>query len=201
VVAVLAVSLSAGCATGGPRGPLPPGVLVGGCGPARGLTPLYFLPFAPGESFELTQGNCGDVSHGGRFSYSFDFRMPVGTPVLAARDGIVRTVRDDSPDGTRRVGDENLVFIWHEGGQISRYIHLKQHGVRVWVGQRVSAGDTIALSGNSGQSAFPHLHFDVADRCRGGCRTTPAAFLNADPPIPTARRPVRALDREPAASE
>lgn len=157
------------------------------------LVPRYVLPFTPGASYELTQGNCGEASHGGRFRYSFDFRMPPGTPVLAARDGIVHTVRDDRPDGTRRAGDENLVIVWHEGAELSRYIHLRQGGALVWKGKEVSAGDTIAFSGNSGQSAFPHLHFDVADRCGpDGCRTIPVAFLNAEPPIPDARTPVTA---------
>lgn len=152
------------------------------------------LPFPVGHTYELTQGNCGEPSHDGRFRYSFDFRMPPGTPVVAARDGIVHTVRDDRPDGTRRVGDENFVFVWHEGNVLSRYIHLRQGGALVWVGKRVSAGDTIGYSGNSGRSAFPHLHFDVADRCGSdGCRTTAAAFRNAEPPIPTLRGPVTAL--------
>ena len=128
--------------------------------------------------------------------------MPVGTPVIAARDGIVHTVRDDRPDGTRRVGDENLVFIWHEGNVVSRYIHLQQGGALVFEGQRVRRGDTIAYSGNSGQSAFPHLHFDVADRCgSGGCRTMPAAFLNADPPVPVRRAPVTANAIPPGGPE
>lgn len=193
---LLAVS-TALLACSAPRRPPPgsasPGTLVGGCGAMRGLVPRYVLPFTPGESYELTQGNCGDASHDGRFRYGFDFRMPMGTPVLAARDGIVHTVRDDRPDGTGRVGDENLVIIWHEGAELSRYIHLQHDGALVGEGHRVSAGDTIALSGDSGLSAFPHLHFDVATSCGpGGCRTTPAAFLNAEPPIPVDRAPVAA---------
>jgi len=162
-----------------------------------GLTARYVLPFTPGETYSLTQGNCGGESHDGRFRYAFDFRMPAGTPVVAARPGIVVLVRDDRPDGTGRVGDENLVMVEHADGQRSRYIHLRQHGARVAPGDRVAWGDTIALSGNSGRSAFPHLHFDVADRCgRGGCRTIPVAFLNAEPPVPIGRGPVTALKRE-----
>lgn len=193
--AAVAVVVAAGCAT---AGTFPPGTLVGGCGPAPGLEPRYVLPFTPGETYELTQGNCGEESHDGRFRYGFDFRMPVGTPVVAARDGIVHTVRDDRPDGTRRVGDENFVFIWHEGNVLSRYLHLRQGGATVWEGKRVSAGDTIGYSGNSGRSAFPHLHFDVADRCgEDGCRTTPSAFRNADPAIPRARGIVTARASPP----
>lgn len=191
------VSLFSACASAGPSpagGPAPGDLLVGGCGAAPGLTPRYLLPFPPGEAYELTQGNCGDESHDGRFRYAFDFRMPIGTPVIAARSGVVVTVRDGNRDGTRRVGDENILIIEHADGELSRYIHLRKHGVLVAEGERVAAGDTVARSGNSGRSAFPHLHFDVADRCgTDGCRTTPAAFLNADPPIPVHRGLVEAL--------
>jgi len=176
------------------RPPVETSVLVGGCGPAPGLVARYILPFTPGEAYELTQGNCGAESHGGRFSYAYDFRLPPDTPVLAARDGIVATMRDGNPDGTGRVGEENFLIVRHPDGELSRYIHLRQYGALVGEGETVAAGDTIALSGNSGRSAFPHLHFDVADRCGSdGCRTIPSAFVNADPPMPGGRGRVEAL--------
>ncbi len=187
LMAALAV---AGCAGSRPA-PVTPGApaatLVGGCGPApHDLVPKYVLPFAVGESHRLTQGNCGDASHDGRFRYAFDFRMPPGTPVIAAREGIVSAVRGHMPDGTGRVGDENYVFIEHADGETSRYIHLRRAGVWVSRGARVARGDTIGLSGNSGRSAFPHLHFDVVGACGGGrCETLPVAFLNSGAPIPT----------------
>ena len=194
LTALALVALAVGCSPSREGAPVAPTPLVGGCGAMQGLVPKYLLPFPSGEVYELTQGNCGSESHGGRFRYAFDFRMPVGSPVIAARAGVVATVRDGNPDGTRRVGDENILIIEHEDGELSRYIHLRRDGVLVAEGERVAAGDTVALSGNSGRSAFPHLHFDVADRCGAdGCRTTPAAFLNADPPIPAGRGFVEAL--------
>ncbi|MEE9208324.1 MAG: M23 family metallopeptidase, partial [Gemmatimonadota bacterium] len=179
--AVAIAVLCLGCASAavedgaGSRISPPAAPLVGGCGPAAGLEPLYVLPFGIGQAFELTQGNCASPSHAGRFRYSFDFRMPMGTPVLAARAGQVLTVRSGQPDGTNRTGDENLVVVQHEDGRFSRYIHLQQGSIRVAVGDRVLARDTLALSGNSGQSRFPHLHFDVAEGCEASrCVTVPS---------------------------
>lgn len=205
-VLITAASVIVGCASGGRSvEPDRPGVsdepastpaLIGGCGPApEELAPRYILPFAVGDRYTLTQGNCGAASHGGRFRFSFDFAMPIGTPVIAARDGVVLTVRDDRPDGSGIVGDENFVIVEHDDGEFSRYIHLTTSGALVRKGERVTRGDTIALSGHSGRSAFPHLHFDVSRSCRGGpCRTVPSAFLNAEPPIPDDRRSYAAGD-------
>jgi len=167
---------------------------VGGCGPAPAeLRPKYVLPFPAGDTFSLTQGNCGPVSHDGRFRFAFDFRMPIGSPVIAARDGVVFAVRVGHRDGTHRSGDENYVFVEHDDGEISRYIHLTTDGALVERGQAVSQGDTIALSGNSGRSAFPHLHFDVARGCgTSACVTVSAAFLNVQPAIPLELKPYAA---------
>ncbi len=173
-----------------PEGPAgTPLVLAGGCGePEVEIPAKYVLPFPIAESFELTQGNCRPPSHRGRFRYSFDFRMPVGSPVTAARDGVVWAVREDGPEGTNRTGDENYVILRHEDGEFSRYVHLAREGVVVEVGRTVARGDLIAWSGASGRSRFPHLHFDVATGCdEGSCVTVPAAFTNSRPAIPEKR--------------
>lgn len=164
-------------------------VPAGGCGEPEVVIPAkYVLPFPVAERFELTQGNCRPPSHRGRFRYSFDFRMPVGSPVTAAREGVVWAVREDRPEGTNRTGDENYVILRHEDGEFSRYVHLARDGVLVEVGQTVARGDVIAWSGASGRSRFPHLHFDVVTGCdEGSCVTVPAAFSNSRPAIPAKR--------------
>ncbi|KAL1496891.1 hypothetical protein AB1Y20_001389 [Prymnesium parvum] len=113
------------------------------------------------------QGNHGASSHHGELRFAFDWAMPVGTPVLAAREGVVAAVCDHFRAHGRRVEDKakaNYVAVRHSDGLYSRYYHLKHGGARVALGERVEQGQLIALSGNTGFSGGPHLHFDVTDR-------------------------------------
>ncbi|WMQ73405.1 MAG: Murein DD-endopeptidase MepM [Sodalis sp.] len=81
-----------------------------------------------------------------------DFAMPVGTPVLAVGDGEVMVSKRDSAAG-------NYVTIRHGRQYMTRYMHLKK--LLVKPGQKVKRGDRIALSGNTGRSTGPHLHYEV----------------------------------------
>jgi murein DD-endopeptidase MepM/ murein hydrolase activator NlpD len=76
-------------------------------------------------------------------------------PVLAAAPGIV-TLAGVDPDNP---GFGNVVLIDHGNGFVTRYAHLSQ--IQVTVGQRVARGAQIAISGNTGNSTGPHLHFGV----------------------------------------
>jgi len=60
--------------------------------------------------------------------------------------------------------EENFVFVQHEDGTVGRYFHLTHQGARVGVGDSVVQGALLGISGNTGQTAGPHLHFDV-QRC------------------------------------
>jgi len=82
-----------------------------------------------------------------------DMAINSGTPIRAADNGYVQF------SGWSTVGYGNLVVIEHEQGFSTRYGHL-QKGVAK-VGQRVNAGDLIALLGNTGRSTGAHLHFEV----------------------------------------
>jgi len=120
----------------------------------------YLLPFTPGEWYPLTQSYC--LSEGGhRSQLAYDFGMPIGRDVLAARAGVVKDLREDSPDDGRGHGEHNYVFVEHADGTVAFYAHLMRDGVLVEVGDRVEAGQVIALSGNSGMTGSPHLHFGV----------------------------------------
>jgi murein DD-endopeptidase MepM/ murein hydrolase activator NlpD len=125
---------------------------------------VYFLPYAAGSSFRVSQGYHGAFSHSGPDEYAIDWKMPVGTPVHAARGGVVVQSRDDMDCGGPDHKFEkcaNCVMIQHSDGTIGIYGHLKFRGNKVNVGDRVNAGDVIALSGNTGFSNGPHLHFSV----------------------------------------
>jgi murein DD-endopeptidase MepM/ murein hydrolase activator NlpD len=124
----------------------------------------YLTPWSSSQRFRVGKAVGGGGSHTGKARFAFDFRMPVGTTIQAARDGtVVRVVEHFDAGGLeeRFKKRANAVFILHSDGTIARYLHLKQRGALVAVGDRVHAGDPIGLSGNTGYSSRPHLHFDV----------------------------------------
>jgi murein DD-endopeptidase MepM/ murein hydrolase activator NlpD len=123
----------------------------------------YRIPFGGTSPRFLVQGVGGRFSHTGSERYAFDFAMPWGTPILAARDGLVVRVVDGHISGgpKSRFSDKaNHVWILHGDGTIGMYAHL-QRGAAVRVGQRVATGDLIGRSGDTGYSSGPHLHFMV----------------------------------------
>ena len=145
-------------------------------------TSSYRLPFPVGDSSRLIQGNNGPYGHEGHAAYAFDFIMKIGSPVVAARSGIVVATEERFRDATRKPGEENFVIIQHGDSTYARYYHLTTDGALVNVGDTVAAGDTGARSGDSGASAGAHLHFDVTREChRWGCATIPIAFINSSP--------------------
>lgn len=125
---------------------------------------LYVLPFEKGRSFRVTQSYGGRLTHRDHDKYAVDFGMPEGTKVCAARDGVVVDLMESSEVGgpDKKYKDEaNFVSIAHDDGTIGEYLHLKRDGVLVGIGDKVEAGQPIALSGNTGYSTVPHVHFGV----------------------------------------
>lgn len=113
-----------------------------------------------------------DQGYGGRFShsdpanrYAVDFAAEEGTAVLAAREGVVMQVESDFQraglDREAYGGRANFVRILHDDGSMALYAHLQPEGAYVRVGQRVRTGQQIGLSGNTGFTTGPHLHFAV----------------------------------------
>ncbi len=127
------------------------------------LVPLHYkypLPWQGGP-FRLTQGANGRYSHftpKGR--YAIDIAMPEGTPILAARAGMVVRI-ENAQSGRGNNPSGNYVRILHDDGTMGVYLHLMRGSVAVAEGTRVAVGQQIARSGNTGNSTGPHLHFVV----------------------------------------
>lgn len=122
----------------------------------------YRLPWAAGQTYRCVQSNRGIVSHRDWERFAYDFGMPVGTEICAARAGTVTQVVIDH-DGHGYHWPNNLVAVKHDDGTIAYYLHLKKGGSKVNVGDHVEQGQVIALSGHVGNSMMPHLHFHVRD--------------------------------------
>lgn len=103
-------------------------------------------------------------AHVGRLRYAVDLIAPEGTPVLAAADGTVTFVRDDSGRGGPTVAywnDTNFIVIAHANNEFTRYDHLAKWSSEVVAGQPVRAGEQIARVGMTGFTLLAHLHFQV----------------------------------------
>lgn len=146
---------------------------------AQSAASPYRLPWQPGQWYECIQGNNSTGDHTGIEAYAWDFPMPTGTLILAARAGVVTQVKDNSNlagFNIRYDDDANYVVIDHGDGTQALYLHLMEHGALVQVGQRVVQGQPIALSGDTGWTSGPHLHFVVE-------RASPTEHLTQSLPV------------------
>jgi len=157
----------------------------------------YSYPWKGGDSRTVVQGN-NTGSHTGSQSYAFDFSMPVGTQIRAARAGSVEWLQSNLtatynpsqpttpantpfPNGSLQNWG-NAVRLRHPGGFTSWYFHIQPNGVLVKVGDTVQRGQPIAKSGNIGRTTGPHLHFQVqADSSNWG-QSVPISFENSEVP-------------------
>ncbi|MFL5811365.1 MAG: M23 family metallopeptidase [Flavisolibacter sp.] len=138
---------------------------------------VYSLPYEKGKSHMLAQGYLSTLSHKGEVA--LDFKMRKGTKVCAARDGVVVAIKDDSKKGGynwKYINTGNHIIVKHEDGSYGNYWHLECKGVLVHVGDSVLQGQVIGLSGNTGYSAFPHLHFEVTSQYTVGTNQLPTKF-------------------------
>jgi murein DD-endopeptidase MepM/ murein hydrolase activator NlpD len=138
---------------------------------------VYALPFKEGKSFRVIQGYFSRLTHKERAA--LDFNMKVGTKITAVREGIVIRVKEDGVRGGLRRKfrpDGNNVVIQHPDGSRAGYWHLQKDGALVNVGDTVKKGQVIALSGKSGYSALPHLHFIVWRSDKNGWTQVPTRF-------------------------
>ncbi len=131
------------------------------------------VPFA--GKFRVTQGWEGGFTHKGPKSrYAIDVSMPVGTPILATKSGRVLDMRMNSNRGGPSPSFRpyaNYIRIGHDDGTMSVYVHLKGFSQKVKVGDSVRQGQVIALSGNTGYTTGPHLHFALQTNTGNGIKS------------------------------
>ncbi|SEB81558.1 Peptidase family M23 [Streptomyces sp. 2224.1] len=104
-----------------------------------------------------------------------DFVVPTGTAVKAVHKGTV--VKAGPWGGGDGPAYGNAIVIQHDNGTYTQYAHLSQ--IQVRVGQQVGAGQQIGLSGSTGNSTGPHLHFEVRTGPNYGTGVEPTGFLRA----------------------
>ncbi|MCT9081992.1 M23 family metallopeptidase [Streptomyces fulvoviolaceus] len=115
-------------------------------------------------------GSMWNSTHSGQ-----DFAVASGTQVFAAHGGtVVKAGSNGAGDGSAY---GNAIVIKHGNGTYSQYAHLSR--IQVKVGQVVTTGQRIALSGNTGNSSGPHLHFEIRTTANYGSAIDPVAFLRS----------------------
>jgi murein DD-endopeptidase MepM/ murein hydrolase activator NlpD len=125
------------------------------------LDVIYDLPFALGCRVKMSWGPNGTASHKGIQAYDFD--IPEGTPIHAARAGVVAHVEESYEVASKDPpAPNNEVKILHDDGSLAHYLHLKKNGVVVGLGEKVFKGELLGFSGNVGFTSAAHLHFHVS---------------------------------------
>ncbi|HEY8034766.1 MAG TPA: M23 family metallopeptidase [Methylobacter sp.] len=145
-------------------------------------TTSYLPPIAPNTSFQISQAFGGSFSHTDEQNkYAVDIVMPIGTPVHAARSGIVLEAEDDFyKGGTNKAysSEANNIRILHDDGSMAIYAHLELEKAQVYPGLAVTAGQLIGYSGNTGFTSGPHLHFAVQINRDMRLVSVPFTFIN-----------------------
>ena len=126
---------------------------------------VYYLPYSKGSKHLLIQAYNSKMSHTSEIS--LDFKMKKGSEICAARAGVVTAAKEDSDEGGLKdeyLSKGNHIIIKHNDGSEAMYWHQQKDGVLVNIGDTVFLGQLIGYSGNTGYTAFPHLHFQVYDK-------------------------------------
>jgi murein DD-endopeptidase MepM/ murein hydrolase activator NlpD len=159
---------------------------------------VYRLPFEEGHSYPISQAHGGKLtSHNNRENlYAVDFAMPIGTPIVAARGGVVIDATFRHREGgfdPKYLDKANTVAIAHDDGTVAEYAHLAPGAELVKLGQRVQPGDLVGYSGNTGFTSGPHLHFIVSRPTVTEGKVTrlsvPVLFYSSDPAVRFSAQP------------
>ncbi|MGW5272842.1 M23 family metallopeptidase [Streptomyces sp. NPDC004044] len=131
---------------------------------------------APVGQYKLSASFGNDGSRWAHKHSGQDFAVPIGTRVEAAHSGVV--VKAGPNGGGDGPAYGNAIVIKHSNGMYSQYAHLSQ--INVHIGQTVQTGEKIALSGNTGNSSGPHLHFEIRHTANYGSAINPVMFLQKE---------------------
>ncbi|WP_340202688.1 M23 family metallopeptidase [Ascidiimonas sp. W6] len=136
----------------------------------------YSLPYSKDKPYKVVQGFNGKFTHNSiKSKYAIDFNLAVGDTIYAAREGIIVRIRDKFKvhGGRDFIDKANLITILHEDGTLAAYVHLDYQGVLVKPGDFVHRGQPIGISGLTGFTRGPHLHFVVRE---GNDKSVPVFF-------------------------
>lgn len=159
----------------------------------RDLFVTNFVDLDPSGGFK--DWDCSGHTYDGHRGHDIDIlsfqEQDIGTPVFAALDGRVCQLRDGDPDKVTvpagAIGNYVAICHGNVAGYWTTYWHLKRGSVLVTLNQQVVAGQQIGLTGSSGQSTGPHLHFEtvfnqnVHEPSAGPCRTGASTWINQTP--------------------
>lgn len=142
----------------------------------------YGLPYLKGKQYKVIQGYNGSFTHNNEVSrHTIDFKMNIGDTVVATRDGVViKVVSHHNKQGTTKKFRPfaNYIVIYHSDNTIAQYVHLKQHSNLIKVGDSVTINQPIGLSGFTGWTTTPHLHFGIFKPTKKGLNSIPI-YLNS----------------------
>ncbi len=130
------------------------------------IPPTYIKPISGGRQSSGFGRRNAPKRGASTYHKGIDWATPTGTAVFASCGGTVAKAGWGSGYGY-------VVYINHPDGRQTRYGHLSK--ILVSAGQTVSQGQKIALSGNTGVSTGPHLHFEILI---GGSQVNPLNYLN-----------------------
>jgi len=144
----------------------------------------FELPFPKNKTYKITQENNTNFTHNSDWSrYALDFDLKTNDTICSATDGfvvgMVEKYKYSGKSSEWRPFGNYLTIYEPNSGVFTQYVHLVENGNLVKIGDKVSRGQKIALSGNTGQSTGEHLHFSalVPVNSEDGLKSIPIDFV------------------------
>lgn len=143
----------------------------------------FAFPFPKGQTLKIIQGYKGKYSHNSDYSkYALDFNLSVGDTITAVADAwVIGIIEDYKYGGKDRKWRPyaNFITLYHPESHIyTQYVHLDHKGSLVELGNFVRKGQAIGISGLTGFTSGPHLHFNALVPAKKGMNSVKIAFEN-----------------------